>query len=102
VCNGNILQSDVELLGSLEQVGTDSVADSFTLCDQLGGVELGDDSFEDFVSDGREDTLIVILAETLKSIISPQIPISASMESIPGRSWVAVEPRVCGEPSESS
>jgi hypothetical protein len=63
--NGDIFQGDVELLSSLQQVGADSVADGFTLCDQLSGVKLGDDGFEDFVSDGREDTLIVILAKIL-------------------------------------
>lgn len=39
--------------------------DLLTLGDELGGVELGDDGLEDFVSDGGEDTLIVVLTERL-------------------------------------
>jgi len=35
------------------------------LGDELGGVELGDDGFEDFVTDGGEDALIVVRAEVL-------------------------------------
>jgi hypothetical protein len=102
VCDGDILESDVELLSALEQVGTDSVADSLTLCDQFCGIELGDDRLEDFVSDGREDTLIVVLAETLDYL--HQFPNIASVGwgSVPGKSGVAVEPRVCGGLSESS
>jgi hypothetical protein len=30
------------------------------LGDQFGGVELGDDGFEDFVSDGGQDTFVVV------------------------------------------
>lgn len=37
----------------------------FTLGDELGGVELGDDGLEDFVSDGGEDTLVVVETEGL-------------------------------------
>jgi hypothetical protein len=35
------------------------------LGDELGGVELCDDGFEDFVSDGGEDALVVVLAKVL-------------------------------------
>lgn len=63
--DGNVLKSNVELLGTLEEVAADAVGDGLTLCDELCGVELGDDGFEDFVSDGWEDTLIVILSEIL-------------------------------------
>lgn len=58
--DGDVLESDVELRGSLHEVCADTVGDSFTLGDQLGGIELGDNGFEDFVSDGREHTLIVV------------------------------------------
>jgi hypothetical protein len=40
-------------LGTLEEVGSDAVADCFTLGDQFCSIELGDDGLEDFVSDGR-------------------------------------------------
>ena len=52
-------------VGALEQVGADLVGDGLALGDELGGVELGDDGFEDFVTDGGEDTLVVVLAEVL-------------------------------------
>lgn len=60
VGDGDILQGDVELAGTLEEVGTDAVGDCLTLCDKLGSVELGDDGLKDFVTDGGENTLIVI------------------------------------------
>jgi hypothetical protein len=60
VGNGDILEGDVELSGTLHKVGADAVGDSFTLRDELGGVELGHDGLEDFVTDGGEDTLVVI------------------------------------------
>lgn len=60
-----ILESDVEFLCTLEKIGADPVADCFTLGNELGGVELGDDGFEDFVANGGENTLVVILAKIL-------------------------------------
>lgn len=56
----DIFKSDVEVCGALEKVGSDAVADCFTLGDEFRGVELSDNGFEDFVSDGREDTFIVV------------------------------------------
>lgn len=58
--DGDVLQGDVELGGALQEIGADTVGDGFTLGDQLGGIELGDDSLEDFVSDGGENTLIIV------------------------------------------
>jgi hypothetical protein len=66
VGDGAILEGDVELGGAAEEIGTDAVGDGFTLGDEFGGIELCDDGLEDFVSDRREDTLIVILAEVLE------------------------------------
>ena len=63
--DGDILEGDVELGGAAEEVGADAVGDGFTLGDEFGGIELGDDGLEDFVSDRGEDTLIVILTEVL-------------------------------------
>ena len=63
--DGDVLKSDVELLSTLEEVGADAVGDGLTLGDELGGVELGDNGLQDFVSDRWEDTLIVILAKVL-------------------------------------
>jgi len=42
------------------------LGDGLALGDEFGGVKLGDYSFEDFVTDGGEDTFIVILAEILR------------------------------------
>lgn len=60
VRDGDVLERDVELRRPFQQVGADAVRDSFALCDQLGGVELGDDCFEHFVADGGEDALVVV------------------------------------------
>jgi hypothetical protein len=65
MCDGDIFKSNVELVGALEQVGTDAVRHGFALGDELGGIELCDDGFEDFITDGGEDTLIVVEAEVL-------------------------------------
>jgi hypothetical protein len=66
VGDGDILEGNVELGSTSKEVGTDAVGDGFTLGDEFGGIELGDDGLEDFVSDRREDTLIVILTEVLR------------------------------------
>lgn len=63
--DAHIFECDVELSGALEELGSDTVADCLTLGDELGGIELGDDGFKNFVSDRWEDTLIVVLAEIL-------------------------------------
>lgn len=70
MCNGDIFESYVEFLSTLKEVGPDAVADCFTLGDQFCGVELGDDGFEDFVADGREDSFIVVLTKILISLTS--------------------------------
>jgi hypothetical protein len=69
VGDGNILESDVELLGTLEKVGADAVADGFTLGDELGGVELSNDRFQDLVSDGWKNTFIIVLTKALASAL---------------------------------
>jgi len=65
VGDADVLERDVELLRPLQQVRPDPVADRFSLRDQLGRVELGNDGFEHFVADGGEDALVVVLAEGL-------------------------------------
>lgn len=61
----DVFKGDVEFLGALEEVGADAVGDGFSLGDELGRVELGDDCFEDFVADGGENTFVVVEAERL-------------------------------------
>jgi len=41
----HVFELDVEFLGALEEIGADAVRDGFTLGDEFGGVELGDDGF---------------------------------------------------------
>jgi hypothetical protein len=65
VCDGDVFEGDVEFVGALEEVGADAVGHGFTLGDELGGVELRDNGFEDFVADGGEDALVVVEAEVL-------------------------------------
>ena len=63
--DGDVFERDVELGGAFQEVGADAGGDGFALRDQFGGVELGDDGFEDFVADGGEDALVVVEAEGL-------------------------------------
>lgn len=65
VCDGNIFQSNVEFGSSAGELIADALGDSLTLCDELSSIELGDDGFKDFVTDGREDTLVVVDTEVL-------------------------------------
>jgi len=65
VRDGDVFEGDVKFLGALQELGADAVGDGFALGDELGGVELGDDGLEDFVSDGWEDTLIVVETKVL-------------------------------------
>jgi hypothetical protein len=70
VRDADVLEGDVELRGPLKEVGADAVRDGFALGDELGGVELGDDGFEDLVADGGEDALVVVLAQVLSLCIN--------------------------------
>lgn len=63
--DGDVLEGNVELGGAAGEVVLDALRDGLALSDELGGVELGDDGLEDFVSDGGEDSLIVVCAEVL-------------------------------------
>ena len=65
VGDGDVLEGNVELGGAAGEVAADALGDGLTLGDELGGVELGDDSFQDFVSDGGEDTLVVVGTKVL-------------------------------------
>jgi hypothetical protein len=68
VGNGNILQGDVELGGTEGEVVADAVRDSLSLSNEFCSVELGDDSLEDFVTNGGEDSLIVVGTEVLQEL----------------------------------
>lgn len=68
--NGDVLEGDVELGGAAGEVGSDALRDGFSLGDELGGVKLGDNGLEDFVTDGGKDALIVVGAKILPGVIS--------------------------------
>jgi hypothetical protein len=68
VGDGNVLEHDVELLGALEKLRADQVGDLLTLGDKLGGVEAGNDSLEDLVSDGGKNTLVIVLSQVLQGV----------------------------------
>lgn len=57
--NRDILELDVELLGTLQQVVADTRRDDLTVGDELGSVKLRDGGLEHLVTDGRKDTLVV-------------------------------------------
>jgi hypothetical protein len=78
-------------LGTLEEVGSDAVADCFALCDQFCCIELGDDGLEDFVSDGREDSFVIILTEILVSLVAILNTLK-HRENILGKSWATAGP----------
>lgn len=65
MCDGDIFKGDVKFLGSFEEFGSDAVADGFTLCNKLGGIELGYNSLKDFITNRWKNTFIIILSETL-------------------------------------
>lgn len=83
--DGNVLESDVEFLGALEQLGAYAVRDSLTLGDELGSVELGDDGLQDFVANGGENTLVVVCAKVLLRQL-------VNHESKSVKKWVVIEP----------
>jgi hypothetical protein len=71
VRDGHILESNVELSGATGELRADLLGDGFSLGDEFGGVELGDDGLEDLVTDGGEDSLIVVDTEILVFVSPP-------------------------------
>lgn len=63
--DADVFEGNVEFRGAFEEVRAYAGGDGFSLRDQFGGVELGDDGFEDFVADGGEDALVVVETEGL-------------------------------------
>lgn len=70
--DGHVLQGNVELGGAAGQIGADALRDGLSLSDELCGVELGDDGLEDLVSNGGEDSLIVVDTEVLRGSVTVQ------------------------------
>ena len=65
MCDGDVFEGNVELVGALEQIGPDTVGDGLSLGDEFCGIELCNDGFQDFVTDGGENTLVVVETEIL-------------------------------------
>lgn len=65
MCDGDVFEGNVELVGALEQIGPDAVGDGLSLSDEFCGIELCNNGFEDFVTDGGENTLVVVETEIL-------------------------------------
>ena len=80
----DVLERDVELGGAADEVGADAGGDGLALCDELGGIELGDDGFEDFVPDGGEDALVVVETEALEGGI---VLVKCQVGELLGRGW---------------
>lgn len=60
VCDGDILQDDVELGSTLSQVLPDLARHLLTLGEQLRGVELGDDLLQSLVGNGWQNLIIIV------------------------------------------
>jgi len=69
MCDGDIFEGDVEFCGAAEEIGPYPVRDGFSLCNELGGIELRYDGLEDFVTNRGEDTLVVVLTEVLCRVL---------------------------------
>jgi hypothetical protein len=84
-------------LGPLEEVGSNAVADCFTLGDEFCSIELGDNGLEDFVADGRQNSLVVILTKVLVSLATYSYILHLH-GNILGRSSATAEPLVYARP----
>lgn len=60
VRDGNVIQDQVELSRSFHQVVPDQSRDHLSLGDQLAGVELRGDGFQDLVDDRGEYSLVIV------------------------------------------
>lgn len=60
----DVVEHDVEPGSSSREIISDQSCDIFSLRNQLTGVELGDNTFEDFVDDRGQDSLVVIGPES--------------------------------------
>jgi hypothetical protein len=68
--NRDILQQDVELSCSGQEILPDLGRNDLSLGDQLGRVELRNGSFENLISDGRKNSLIVAAVNKTNAIES--------------------------------
>ena len=64
VGNGDIVQNQTELLGPFRQSFVNPGRHEFTICNEFSGVKLSDNCLKDFICDGRENTIVIVLAES--------------------------------------
>ena len=60
VRNGHVVQDEVELSGALQKHRANLARDCLAHRDQLRGIVLRDDGFENLVHDRRQDALVVV------------------------------------------
>lgn len=70
VGNRNILKGNVEFCGTTGEFVSNALGHSLSLSNEFCGVELGDNSLEDFVSDGWQNTFIIVGTEVLYGLVS--------------------------------
>lgn len=68
VCDGDIVKDDIEFESAFAKDFSDLLGDFLSLRDKLLSVVLGDDRFEDFVTDGGQNTLVVVRADVVKDL----------------------------------
>lgn len=68
VGDGDILKSNVELTGSLDEILSDSGGHDLSLGNELGGIKLGDNGLEHLVTNGGKNSLVVIKTEGLVDV----------------------------------
>lgn len=61
----DILQDDVEILGSLNESFLNFVTDVLSLLEELVNIVLGNDGLQNFVSDGGENFFLVIFSNSV-------------------------------------
>merc|ERR1711939_772900 len=68
VSDRHIIEIDEEVGSTLPKTVLNHAAHQLSLCDELRSVEAGHDALEDFIHDGRQNSLIVISAELLVNL----------------------------------
>ena len=64
----DIVQHDVVALASLHEEFLNTIRNLLSLCEQLFGGVLGNDSLQDLIADGRKNTVSVIRTNALVNL----------------------------------
>lgn len=60
--DGNVIKDDIEISRTFCQFTTHEQGNLLSLCDQLWGIEFGNNTFQDFITNRGKDFFIVIQA----------------------------------------